>query len=218
MGRLKRAGRVQQDSSSDNRGSSSTIGQSCVGLVAAVVSKSKGIKLGAIKLRKPELAALRNDLQSELPQLRRVFPRGFLFALPEGDVPVCRTQERSWTVEDVAAIADAGRVTIVLMEDTAPLSRGAVMYERVCSALAAHTLAAGAAKTRLSHAWRRHIKAAPVGKLLASCGPALLASGAAAAKALRREGASGGDAPAVTPRPLARTTSSTRAHECDHRA
>ena len=207
---LKRASCVQQAVSAGQDSSSSCMRDTPIkDQVAVVVSKSKGIKIGAIKVQQSDLASLRADLQNELPQLRSFFPKGFLFALPEGDIPVGRNQERSWSVEDVASVASGGRLTLTLMDNPAPASRGAALYQQLCVFSRQTVVRAATAKAQVAKQWQQQFKVKPMSKLLA-CGPAFLASGAATTatkvKALRVE------AEAATPMTLAltRTTSSTR--------
>ena len=70
-----------------------------------------GVSLGAVKVTdrtRTTVAALRKQIARELSgQLRAAFPRGWLFSLDKGSVPLMRKQESSWSADDLAPAAGA---------------------------------------------------------------------------------------------------------------
>lgn len=62
-------------------------------------------KLGSLKV--PEVvtaAVLRRRMKRELPQLRRLYPRGWFFAV--SGAPIMRTQEGEWSSRELACMED----------------------------------------------------------------------------------------------------------------
>lgn len=206
---LKKAGRVVQKEASASGSASPLASTSSVGQVIAIVAKNKGLKLGCVKVQDNNLASLRKHLARELPQLHRLFPKGFVFALHEGDVPVMRTQETTWLVDDVATAADGGRLTVVIMDAPAHAAAGggpSELYERLRLATSHALLQTAAAKTQLAQAWqKRFAGSTPVTRLLA-CGPTLLNRGGVRL----RSHDSIPLPPMATPLAIMRQTSSTR--------
>ena len=120
-------------------------------------------KLGAIKQKKADAASLRKDMQRELAKpLKRSFPKGWLFSLPgDEDVPILRTQESTWLVEELATHVD-GRLHLSLIADPTP-SKLAVVTPAV--AMRAFTRQALGMMNHVKQ-WQHRVKYAPVNSFL----------------------------------------------------
>ena len=205
---LKRAARVQEEA--DPPFDTVALSTACapkrtqlnlvVPHAVAVVCRGD-FKIGAVRLRNADLASLRRDLQRELPQqLRRLFPRGWRFSLPEGDVPVARAQEQTWLCEEIAHTVD-GRPHIALMDDPEPPSVGAVLHESLRS-LTAHALTAATGVASLAK-WQELQRAPVTARLLRTCAPNFLARGSKRTEALGRAASSPLPPPKSSTRPAA---------------
>ena len=120
-------------------------------------------KLGAIKQKKADAASLRKDMQRELAKpLKRSFPKGWLFSLPgDEDVPILRTQESTWLVEELATHVD-GRLHLSLIADPTPSNKLAVTPSEAMRAFTRQALG------MMNHVkqWQQRVKYAPVATFL----------------------------------------------------
>jgi uncharacterized protein (DUF1778 family) len=129
---LKRAASLQKQQVSDysDASTSETASESLTRNRVVVLSKGDQY-VGAVKARGADVASLRAPMQTELKaQLKQLFPRGWLFALP-GNFPIWRQQEMGWLVQEIASRVDSdGQLHVSLVDDCSPPPR---LQERICA-------------------------------------------------------------------------------------